>query len=478
MSSDAGEVATQVVSNMLLFMLLGGMAASVDTDCLRDSFRRWRGIAVGLLCQFIILPIVGLFSVKVFQLKTAFGIALLATTASPGGAYSNWWCSLMNADLALSIAMTTCSTAASVILMPANIMLYTTIAYGENPELEIWRILLSIGIAVCAILTGTLVSAMRPAWRKRANVVGNVAGLALIIFGLFVSSTDEPLWDKEAEFYPAVALPCIAGLLLSFLLSCVVIKSGNMVKPEGVSVCVEVCYQNTGLALSIALASFDGHERGDASAVPLFYAVCQVICLPTFLLIAWQAGWTYAPSSIHIHRAVIGNFQPLSSVEKARSISNDICSTDPVSANYSPAENAKQVADMRQDPVPNVVPSPSTSDRLGNDTEQEEAGLQSNNEESPCLRQTSRCSRERAPGDFDEEADPSVEELPASEGRPMENTPSSPLKEFPVSPKVIDVPNSVLAPGLGCCGTLCVSSQAGTTGTVIAAADEQRPSLS
>ena len=52
---------------------------------------------------------------------------LMVVVSSPGGAYSNWWCSLFNADLALSITATTCSTVLSVGLLPLKCALVLTI---------------------------------------------------------------------------------------------------------------------------------------------------------------------------------------------------------------------------------------------------------------------------------------------------------------------------------------------------------------
>ena len=83
-----------LAAQALLFLLLGGMAASVDTKVLRERFRSPAGILVGLSLQFLALPAVGYASATMFDLDPVFGVSLLAVTSSPGGAYSNWWCSV------------------------------------------------------------------------------------------------------------------------------------------------------------------------------------------------------------------------------------------------------------------------------------------------------------------------------------------------------------------------------------------------
>ena len=48
----------------------------------------------------------GFTSIRLFYRgDPVHGIPLLVTVCSPGGSYSNWWCSLFNSDLPLSMAM-------------------------------------------------------------------------------------------------------------------------------------------------------------------------------------------------------------------------------------------------------------------------------------------------------------------------------------------------------------------------------------
>jgi hypothetical protein len=51
-----------------------------------------------------------------------------------GGSFSNWWCSVFNVDLALSVALTTISTASSVFMLPLNLFVYARLAYGHSVQ--------------------------------------------------------------------------------------------------------------------------------------------------------------------------------------------------------------------------------------------------------------------------------------------------------------------------------------------------------
>ena len=62
---------------------------------------------------------------------------------------------------------------------------------------------------------------------------------------------------REAEFFAAVFMACGSGLLLTFILS----KCFNVSDPERVAITIEACYQNVGIATSMALGMYEGDEQ-------------------------------------------------------------------------------------------------------------------------------------------------------------------------------------------------------------------------
>jgi len=261
---------------------------------------------MGVLGQFLVLPFLGFCTVYLFDLQAVVGIMLIATMCSPGGAYSNWWCSLFNADLALSVAMTACSTVVSLGAMPLNVLVYVGAAYGTSVSFNWWNMLLSLALTLVSIAVGIAFGQKFPSWRSRLNTVGNLAGAALVVFAVLTSSRRDPLWDKDPAFYLAVALPFLLGLLLTLTLAWCCGLEG----PQRVTVTVETCYQNTGVALTLALVSLPPEDQSAAAGVPLFYGLVEALLLPIFLLISWRLGMTYAPKNERIHRVLLKNYQP------------------------------------------------------------------------------------------------------------------------------------------------------------------------
>ena len=89
----------EITGKVLLFGLVFGMSATVDIDNLKSQIGNKSAILVGCGLQFLFLPFVGFLIVKTVGLDHAMAVTLLVLTSSPGGSYSNWWCSLVSKSI-------------------------------------------------------------------------------------------------------------------------------------------------------------------------------------------------------------------------------------------------------------------------------------------------------------------------------------------------------------------------------------------
>ena len=151
---------------------------------------------------------------------------------------------------------------------------------------------------ICGIVSGLFAShrMQSTTFQKTANALGSVSGLALIVFSAVFSTTsggeDAKPWQQPWSFYVGVLLPCLGGLIASNLLA----RGARLNKPEVVTLSVECCYQNVGIATSAALGMFDDpKEIAQALAVPLCYGLMEAVVLGVYCLLAWKLGWTKAP---------------------------------------------------------------------------------------------------------------------------------------------------------------------------------------
>jgi predicted Na+-dependent transporter len=423
----------EVASTILLFGLVFGMSATVDVYELYHQIQNWKALCTGAAMQFVILPFIGFCVISAGNFSAPIGITLLVITSSPGGSYSNWWCSLFNAELALSVSMTAVSTLLSLLLLPFNLVLYTHFLYADGSAVQSldWNALivslLTVGTAISAGLfashratvkeqrlweepalpaeatTGavtqpsTASEAIAPAdeavgrsvtpigperddedptgppaavpphdavviklsseerlaasslesFHRTANFFGNMCGLCLILLSIAVSSssgsstaTSHTIWNQSAGFYFGLAIPPCIGILITIYIT--TSRFVNLHKPEVVAVAIESCYQNTGIATSVALAMFGGgsdasdalnlgnstsftnltvvddNENALATAisVPLYYGLVEAVVLGLFCITAWQMGWTKAPRTDNICRVLTHTYEVSTASER------------------------------------------------------------------------------------------------------------------------------------------------------------------
>jgi predicted Na+-dependent transporter len=281
-----------IASNILLFSLVFGMSATVEIRSVRSQLRNYKALATGIFCQFLVLPMLGFIMVKTLALSHAVGLTLLIVTSSPGGSYSNWFASLFNADLALSVSMTAISTFLSIVMLPVNLLIYTALAYNDDvvSNLEWAPLISALALVITAISAGLYCSAksQSDSFKQMANRLGNASGLCLILFSATMTNTgnaDSKIWARHWSFYVAVLVPCVGGVVLANIVA----ASINLKPPERMTVAIECCYQNVGIGTSLALTMFQGVELTEAMGVRkcIVYSNmttgCTYICSPTWL---------------------------------------------------------------------------------------------------------------------------------------------------------------------------------------------------
>lgn len=312
MGFDSGTF-IEITSSVLLFCLVFGMSATVDIFALQAQLKNRRAILTGLFLQFVVLPFAGFVVVKALNLGHPTGVTLLVVTSSPGGSYSNWWCSMFNADLALSVTMTAASTLISTVMLPVNLFIYARISYDDDivSSLDWASLAIALAIVILAIGSGLAASAHFHShnFNRHANRLGNVSGIALVLFSAVMSNSDSDsrLWDRDWKFFVGVALPCVLGLIIANLMS----TGLGLLKPERVTVSIECCYQNVGIATSVALAMFNGDDQAEAVSVPFYYGMVEAVILLIYCIGAWKAAWTKAPADVSFWNMLVTSYEIL-----------------------------------------------------------------------------------------------------------------------------------------------------------------------
>ena len=289
------------LAQILLFVLFTGLAAQISFTDFRTKFTdpsKRKGVIAGAVCQFIVMPALGFASIKLFDVEPVTGSVLLLITSSPGGALSNWVCDLFNADLALSIALTTASSLAAFFMMPINAVIYINRAYPDRDvPIKYGGAALSLCIVIVGVALGLLLGSKYPGKRKKFNLFATIAGGISIVLSVFTSSAGPkalPVWERDSTFYASISFVVGAGLIVGLVAS----LSLSLPPAQRMSVAIETMYQNLGIAVSASLTMFNtSAETAVGAGVPIFYGIMGAVVNLAFCLTCWKIGWSLAKPS-------------------------------------------------------------------------------------------------------------------------------------------------------------------------------------
>lgn len=86
------------------------------------------------------------------------------------------------------------------------------------------------------------------------------------------------------------------------------------------TVAVECCYQNVGIATSLALTMFQGNDRSNAMGIPFFYGVCEAVLVGFYCVGCWKAGWSKAPSDAPFWKVLFRTYEVVGTEEPSNEV--------------------------------------------------------------------------------------------------------------------------------------------------------------
>ncbi|MBI9088224.1 MAG: bile acid:sodium symporter [Desulfobacterium sp.] len=269
---------------LMLFFVMVGMGMTLTVDDFTLLFKHPKGIIVGEVLQFGIMPLlaVGLGYLMGFHTSYPFiFVGMVLITAIPGGVTSNLMTYYAKGDLALSISLTSFSTVLSIFFTPLLLALYC----ANMPDIAIPVKVVIQTIMILVIIPLILGMGFRKKWPRAAkkgtpffSALGIIALLVLIGAGILGNLS---LFADTAryglKFYMTIFTITMAGILLGIV--CAKLVGINNYQSRAIS--LETGLRNSALAMTIALLIQD--SMGD------FYS-SMFVTSGLFGLIMYLAG--------------------------------------------------------------------------------------------------------------------------------------------------------------------------------------------
>jgi len=120
--SDSGNIMLNVVLAFIMF----GIALGMKVTHFKALFKHPKPIGVGVLSQFIALPLITFTLVIIFNrvITPTVAMGMILVASCPGGNISNFMTSLSKGNTELSVTLTAISTLLSVLMTPLNFSIW------------------------------------------------------------------------------------------------------------------------------------------------------------------------------------------------------------------------------------------------------------------------------------------------------------------------------------------------------------------
>lgn len=128
---------------LILFVVQGvmfGMGTQMRISDFVGIFRRPKGVLIGLLCQFSIMPVVGFILAKTFKFPPEIGAGIILIGSCSSGLASNVMTYLAKANLALSVTVTACATLMAPLMTPLLMKAFA----GTMVAINFWSMMMTI----------------------------------------------------------------------------------------------------------------------------------------------------------------------------------------------------------------------------------------------------------------------------------------------------------------------------------------------
>ena len=243
---NQGSVMVLVLAFIMLCM---GLTLTIED--FRRIARMPRAVAIGFAAQYTIMPLLAWGVANALNLPPHFAVGLILVGCCPGGTASNLVSYIADADIALSVVMTVCSTLAAIVLTP----LLTKFLAGTMVPVDTWLLFKqTLQVVIMPVVLGILLNRYVPRLVMRVMPVApllSVIGVCFICAVVFAANA-EAILNHGLELILAVALLHGGGFLLGYnfawMLGCE--------RQTARTISIEVGMQNSGLAIVLAKQAF------------------------------------------------------------------------------------------------------------------------------------------------------------------------------------------------------------------------------
>lgn len=284
------DQALQVVIGLMIFLSLLAMGMSLTFGEFGRALRRTRILTLGLVVNFVAIPVLMLLLLKVFAIEGPVAVGLLLCVLAPGNGVGTLIVDYARGDVGLSVGLVLVLTFSSAVLTPILLGLWTGGDVGAAFSATTWPMMRLIFVfQVVPLIVGLLLRRYAESrTRKIQPWIARIARwLVLGIIAVILLTKGDVVFANGLR--PVVV--SLVAIVASFLLGWGMLLRS---KTERVSFGLTSMVRNLALALLLATTFFT-----DSSTIAAMLAYALLMFIVAFAIAAW-----FRRSTLALERAV------------------------------------------------------------------------------------------------------------------------------------------------------------------------------
>ncbi len=244
---------SQVILPLSLFIIMLGMGLSLTLTDFSRVLKSPKAAIIGILCQMLLLPIVGYIIVIVMKLPGEIAVGLMILSFCPGGVTSNMYSYLSKGDVALSISLTSIVSLVTPFTIPVFTVVAMNVFLEDQQQFTIplaKTITQLVVITIVPVVVGMLINKKFPHFSQKSEKIVKVLSIVFLIFILTAITAKN--WNNVPQYIAQVGAAALSLNILTLISGYYIAKLTGLTKPEAISIGTEVGLQNGTLALLVS----------------------------------------------------------------------------------------------------------------------------------------------------------------------------------------------------------------------------------
>jgi bile acid:Na+ symporter, BASS family len=273
------DPASLLVLNIVIGLIMFGIALDVRVSDLRAVFVQPRAPLVGLVSQFLLLPAATFALTRILDPAPSIALGMILVGCCPGGNISNIVTHLAKGNTGLSIGMTGVATLVAAVATPANFAFWGSLDPGTREvlrsiALDPMELAITIGLLlVIPVTAGVFLRVQRPLLAEKLHRPMRI--ISVVFFIAFVAIAFVSNIEHFTALIGVVALAVLLHNAVALALGYGAATALRLPERDRRAVSIEVGIQNSALALVVIFGFFGG--LGGMALIAAWWGIWHLI---------------------------------------------------------------------------------------------------------------------------------------------------------------------------------------------------------